>query len=564
MSNYPLLIDVFEGSGLLDLPKLKENNIQYVMVRLGCYSRLGGIMGNRKDDLFDKQWALLNTDSWFKKIVYIPYNPWWSWQNNLKFLLDNIPSDCGGVELDVENVRTFNYSPKQYAAEFAEYLKHIPSNIQKIIYTGEAFLPYLDAWPKGDYSFAQYPYALRPSDSVNWTWDQLREKLGHYNGPYNANKCPDKLKAWQFTGDKVILPGSDKGMDVYAWLGNQEELDILFAPKGTVINPPPPITNPSRYTGNVLGTVSLGLNVRDKPVSGLVIDKLQHDSYFEADTLENGWFHLTLPNNDGYISSIWTKYIDNDKITPPTTKNLGLYYVIPHYRTGTNGPAISPCSRNTKLFDNASQLDYVTWSGYLKEINKYDNSGKENFRLDWIADPNSGPTKGVNENGKYRWIGLSYPGNVIQVLDIVDGQDGKKWAKIKSVSNNIIPNSTKINYIKTPYLVHQCFGWNSKNELFPLVGNKGGCVVPVVGETDWYIPMSELRSIKTLQNMNIRSSSNTSATIVGSKPKGSEIYISELNDRNKLSDDLWGKLSDNSGWIAIKVNNVRYTDWQFI
>ncbi len=174
-----------------------------------------------------------------------------------------------------------------------------------------------------------------------------------------------------------------------------------------------------------------------------------------------------------------------------------------------------------------------------------------------------GPTKGI-ENGKYKWIGLAYPGNVIQVLDIVDGQDGKKWAKIQSVSNSIVPDSTKINYVKTPHLVHQCFGWNSNNELFPLVGNKGGCVVPVVGETNWYIPMGELQPIHVTQNMNIRSNPSTLSTIVGSKPNGSEVYFSELSERNNLNDNLWGKLSDGSGWIAIKVGGVRYTDWQFI
>ncbi len=339
---------------------------------------------------------------------------------------------------------------------------------------------------------------------------------------------------------------------------------------GKIILPPPP-TEKSRYVGSVLPTVFLGLQVRESPITGLKIGKLNPNQSFEGDVLVtvqgDKWLNITKPLS-GWISLKFTKYTDSGEIIvippPMNTKKLGLYYVIPHYRPNTTGPAISPCSRNTKMFENASQLDYTPWSKYLLEINKYDNSHKEENRLQWINDPNAGPSKGVNENNKYRWIGLTYPGNVVLVEDIVDGQDGRKWAKIKSVSNNtsVAPDATKINYIKTPHLVHQAFGWNAKNELFLLTGNKGGCVVPVVGESEWYIPMDELRPIHTLQSMNVRNAPNTSAEIIGGKAKGEKIYISKLSERNNINDDLWG-LTD-EGWIVIKVSGTRYTDWQFV
>ncbi len=141
--------------------------------------------------------------------------------------------------------------------------------------------------------------------------------------PKNITNC----KLWQFGGDasKFIFgygEGKNYGspaasMDLSVWYGSLDEMKIWAGVTDSpVVNPPPIPESKVRYTGNVLGTVSDGLKIRNAPVNGDKIGLLNHDDYFEADTLTSGWFHITFPIS-GYISAMWTKYLDNDKITIP-------------------------------------------------------------------------------------------------------------------------------------------------------------------------------------------------------------------------------------------------------
>lgn len=241
-----IVIDVFEGSGLLDLEALHKSKIRKVLVRLGCYNMFG-INGNRKDKLFDRQWSLLASDPYFEKGVYLPYNPWRTWQYNLQWALDNIPSDCSFVEWDIEN-KWLPYSGKSYAANVIECLKRMPESFSMVIYTGEGYLHLLEwkekgvtvsGWPKNmDYSWAQYPYTFYPKGGETWTWEKFLSKLFGYSGPYNKFRCPGRLILHQITGDKIVLPGSDKGLDVYVSQISSEELDGKFVSDGVILDPP--------------------------------------------------------------------------------------------------------------------------------------------------------------------------------------------------------------------------------------------------------------------------------------------------------------------------------------
>lgn len=492
-----IVIDLFEGSGLANLDELDRNGIHKILSRLGCYNMFG-MNGNRRDKLFDRQWAILSSDVRFDKGIYIPYNPWRDWKYNLQWLLDNIPADCNLIEVDVEN-KWLPLSGKKYAASVTEYLKHIPKKYEVIVYTGEAYLPLLEwkekgvtisGWPKNyGYGWAQYPYSFYPRGGETWTWEKFMQKLIDvvYSGPYNKAKCPGKIILHQITGDKLVLPGSDKGLDVYVSQVPTAQLGSMFESDGVVDSPPPS---------------------------------------------------------------------DNTIFEP------GLYLVIPKYRAGTNGPAISPCNRNTKaLGDGACIVDQAAWDPYLLDINEYDGLGKEDARLEWIHDPDGGPSKGV-QNGKIKMVGLAYPGNVVLVHEKVQGLK-ESWARIQCVDLNSPPNPDQINYVKTPWLIHQAFGWNSKNELFPLTGAKGGCVIPVIGEDPWYIPMSELRFPNLIEGMNVRSGPGLNYPIIGSKGKG-PVLFTQLSPRETIHDDLWGKTA--YGWIAISVRIsgrvYKFTDWK--
>ncbi len=376
-----LVIDTFEGQDLLDLNALYDNNVRHILVRLGCYN-IFGLNGNRKDKLFDQQWDALAVDGRFKTGVYIPYNPWKTWQYNIQWLIDNLPEGCETVELDVENYRP--YSPKTYGAEVAEFIKHLPSFIQLLVYTGEGYLSYLSPWPAAQYSWAQYPYALRPSDTLRLTWDSLRNKLFSFSGPSNESRCPGRVLLWQFTGDKLVLPGSSKGLDVYVWLGTDDELNKFFS--SSTISIPDPLPEPqSRYTGSVKLSTIPNLNVRKSAMEGAVIGHLSPGEKFQGDTSQesgNGlWIHITQPL-DGWIAGWLTDYADNQEPTPKPIESApaipGPFYVLSRREGGDTLGAgqpgkldAYPATIHTRGSLKGNLLLGSFWLSFLKQITKY-------------------------------------------------------------------------------------------------------------------------------------------------------------------------------------------------
>lgn len=239
---YQLAIDTWEGQAEIDEAVLKANKV------LGIVTRLNDIRGGHHlDENFAKQWE---QSAGFCRAPYFVYNPWVDGKANFAWLLNNMPLDAKAVFLDVE-VRYAGLSPSTYAKHFAEFYNLVRLRWNPCIYTGEWFLSILSSWPTDAYYWwAQYPFEFYPSQPINMTWDVLREKLVKYEYPLNADKVPGKLLMWQFTGDRLILPGNPRIMDVNVFYGSEAEMRKFF---GGDVETPLPVPSKRHVTIELKG-----------------------------------------------------------------------------------------------------------------------------------------------------------------------------------------------------------------------------------------------------------------------------------------------------------------------
>ncbi|MCJ7435180.1 MAG: phosphodiester glycosidase family protein [Anaerolineales bacterium] len=242
MNNYLLLVDTYE-SETIDEAALKTNNVSGMIIRL---NHIEG--GHHLDANFTTQWSETGKAG-LLRIPYFVYNPWVNGQKNYDWLVKHMPYEAGAVMVDIE-VIYYGYSPATYAAEVAKFFQLMGPRWNYMIYTGEGFLHLLSSWPKdADYWWAQYPNSLYPPTSQKWTWDQVRAKVDTLDGPYNAAKIPGRLKMWQASGDRLILPGSAKPIDVNVFPGTYEELKTWVNEKLVLPDPDPIDEHTKPYVG---------------------------------------------------------------------------------------------------------------------------------------------------------------------------------------------------------------------------------------------------------------------------------------------------------------------------
>ena len=209
-----LLVDTWESGGEIDEFILHANGVCGMIVRLNDMSG-----GHHMDTNFWTQWEQAKNLS--VRIPYFVYNPWVSGQKNYDWLVSHIPSECGAVMVDVE-VRYTGYPAVTYASEINKFKDLLGAKYNYMIYTGQGYLDLLSVWPVADYWWAAYPLAFYQYETL--TWDALRDRLETMPRPANESKVPGTLKMWQFTGDRIILPGCDKRMDVNVYYGSLDEL----------------------------------------------------------------------------------------------------------------------------------------------------------------------------------------------------------------------------------------------------------------------------------------------------------------------------------------------------
>ena len=254
----PILgIDTWQGQLEIDEAVLKANGVKFIFVRLNSMSGR-----HHKDTGFDKQWA---EAAGFYRAPYFVYNPWVTGQANFDWLAANMPADAHAVALDMEVIMP-GYPAVTYGAEFKKFKALASARWKAVIYTGEGYLSMLTPWDTtADYWWAEYPFEFYSAPILPSTWDDLRKRLMFYAGPGNAAKIPGRLKFWQFSGDKLILPGNPHAMDVNVFFGNEAQLAEFFG--GT---PTPVPTAPAD-----------------------VVTPLYDGSFTHVEGVRNGWrFHL--------------------------------------------------------------------------------------------------------------------------------------------------------------------------------------------------------------------------------------------------------------------------------
>lgn len=232
-----LLVDTWEGQLDLDESVLLTNNIPAAFVRLNGID--GGL---HKDVYFDTQWGQ-SRDAGMLTAPYFVYNPWNTGLQNFEWLMKWKPPAARFVASDVE-VKKIGYSAYQYADEVSIYREKLKAEIPNCIYTGEWFLEYLAHWPYCDYWWAQYPNALYPFQKEVWTWEKVKAGIEAYPEPFNKSRIPGKLLFWQFTGDRLIVPGTTRAIDINKFYGELADLKNLFGEPGAGGTPPPTVEEP--------------------------------------------------------------------------------------------------------------------------------------------------------------------------------------------------------------------------------------------------------------------------------------------------------------------------------
>jgi len=214
-----LILDVWEGALDINEPLLLDNGIAGLIIRI---NDMNG--GHHKDTNFDNQWAQAVN---FLRAPYFVYNPWVTGSANYQWLKSNLPSS--GVTrlfVDIEVIKS-GYPAATYADEVQAFMQLALADYPRTaIYTGGWFLPIVAHWPGGDYWWARYPYTFYPDGRENWSWTSLWQAVNDYGfWPDQLHKCPGTVKLWQFTGDRLILPGcANRPIDISMWNGGLASL----------------------------------------------------------------------------------------------------------------------------------------------------------------------------------------------------------------------------------------------------------------------------------------------------------------------------------------------------
>jgi hypothetical protein len=243
MNNYTLVLDCWEGQLEIDEAALFAGGVAGLVIRL---NDING--GHHKDEGFEKQWKEAKA---FVRWPYFVYNPWATGKENFEWLAAHMPDNCPAVAVDVE-VRKNGYSAVEYGAHLADFMKRTQQTWKAHIYTGEWFLDTVTPWPSTEIWWAQYPYLLYPTTRINLSYEELRLLISALRWPpVNAQKAPGTIWMWQCSGDRIILPGSSRAMDINIFTGTVAELKAWLGYDSVVIppiNPPAALTLEERVT----------------------------------------------------------------------------------------------------------------------------------------------------------------------------------------------------------------------------------------------------------------------------------------------------------------------------
>jgi GH25 family lysozyme M1 (1,4-beta-N-acetylmuramidase) len=309
---YQLLLDVWEGSYEITEAELVAGNVAGLLIRI---NETAGYL--HKDDGFDKQW--LEAGMFPVRVPYFVHDPWVTPMANMDFLTKNMPAGCKAVAIDTELSPArwgVDYPAAKLGAEYGAFLNLCKEQYRPKIYTGKWFLEYLTPWPKDiDYWWSQYPFSMYPAAATRVSWLQLQAMISLLpEQPMNAAACPGPIRLWQCSGDRLILPGTLRTMDVNVFRGTLDDLKAWLEydsipvpiPDPTPLHPdicptckqkwpqdaPPPVSQYPAY--KLLNNA----NVRSKndSTSSLILPIIPKDAVIYVDTYIPGQYSHFQPN----------------------------------------------------------------------------------------------------------------------------------------------------------------------------------------------------------------------------------------------------------------------------
>lgn len=248
MKTYQLLIDQWEGSMDINEDALMDTGV------VGAITRINSISGGHHlDDNFQRNYDQCAVFP-VPQVIYFVYNPWKNGRQNFEYLMSVCPASVYCAMIDVE-VRYTGITKAQYAEDVDTFMQLVHERFAKaFIYTGAWFYSELAYWPDCDYCLARYPYVLYPDNTQTWTWEQVRAVIENDEFVWNPGTSPklkngsyldkSKIKLWQCSGDRLILPGtSGKCIDIVLWNGDLESLQAWAGVPEESHTPPPPVVN---------------------------------------------------------------------------------------------------------------------------------------------------------------------------------------------------------------------------------------------------------------------------------------------------------------------------------
>ena len=225
---YQILLDQWEGNLDIDDGLIKASGVAGVMSRINSTSG-----GHHMDGSFLKAWA--DSRIFDVRCPYFVYNPYVDGLANFNWLFPRIPGDAPKrIMIDIEILKA-GYLPSSYAYQVSFLISKLQdAGYWPAIYSGLWFLGNLSPWPKVEYWWARYPYAVYPGSLTQITWDLLKQKVNALSwDPDPYKKSPGLVKLWQCSGDKYILPGTaGKPMDINLWQGSLADLKTWFGVSG--------------------------------------------------------------------------------------------------------------------------------------------------------------------------------------------------------------------------------------------------------------------------------------------------------------------------------------------
>lgn len=367
MNNYRIGVDVWEGELQVDWDDMPA--VDFAIIRL---NDTRGTL--HKDENFDAQWAAAGRAGKLRA-PYVVYSPWETGQANYNWLMANLPADAGRVFSDVE-LRRYGYSPATYAGEFEKYRQLVEKTNPLTPYTGRGFIDLLSKWPKIPYWWANYLTILYSDPNLPKTWEALKIILDTINpNPPSASWCPGPIAMWQISGDRLILPGSSRPIDVNVFFGTYEELKSWIGGKQTV---PVPEPGPDEDDAVVVATslkVRTGAGTNFPSIAGAILRKNDRVEIITvaSDKDGNAWANIGVGK---WAAMVYFGQTFIKRILPPSPVLTfpHLYKILDDIHAGVepNGPR--PYLRNglpstVPLFGGAGDLQVPeSWIAYLRTI----------------------------------------------------------------------------------------------------------------------------------------------------------------------------------------------------